>query len=74
MSFTRKWYFMKIFYVTVHYCVEFSFSEYDVDYFFNSEESMNNWIERFYKNKNSLESITSCGEAYFNKIGMLVTP
>lgn len=65
---------MKLYYVTIHRCVEFSFNEYDIDYFFNSEESMNKWIERFYKNKSSLESIVSYGEAHFNKMGMLITP
>lgn len=61
---------MKIYYVSIHYRIPYTFMEYDKTYYFNSENNMKKWIENF--EVSTLNQITSYGEARFNKNGILI--
>ena len=64
---------MDIYYVTITRSISHSCESYDLDFFMNSKQAQDDFIERFHQYEDeSLNEIKKIGEAYFNESGMLV--
>lgn len=63
----------EILFVTIKTQIPYTIHEYEKTYFMNSEQAMNEFIERFNNSVDlSLNEIVRTGKAQFNKAGMLV--
>lgn len=64
---------MELYYVTIVHHIAYTCESYEKDYFMNSKQAQDDFIERFESTGDlSLSEIKNKGKAHFNKVGMLV--